>query len=313
MNWLFLRGRMVRHKECSWKTLEECTDMWTHLFSELVHKEDFGAILYSNGKRNVTYRSNFVEEWINKFSRFERSCWTPDVIVARGGFKEYVPLLKKYPKAKKVYYGANHGCIPEDNIKYDLILCDSSDQVEKCTRKGLRGELFFKPAAPQFKVLSLRKKYNAGFSAIWPNDQRKRVSWVHETAPRGMNILQMGHACKTSGGISVKYVDHKRMVKAINKCKVIILPYTKEDSCPRIISEALACGVPVVRLSGGCHYWKERYGGWVVNTNKSRFWKTVKHVGKTADPNAIREYYDKYLSLRIAGDYLRSSIFPSNG
>jgi hypothetical protein len=303
MNFLFLRGRMERHKECKWKSLEECTDMWTHLFAGIVGKEDFGDLLYSGGKRKVEYRSNFTESWL---PRLKKPSWIhlPEVIVARGGFKEYVPLLKCFPKAKKVYYGANHGCIPKDGIKYDLILCDSEEQVRKCRKHGLNGKLFFKPAAPQFKPMGLDKKYDVGFSAIWPKDKRKNVAWVHKTIPKDLSMLQMGHACKAPKNVAVKYIAHNRMPRAINKCKVIIAPYTKEDSCPRIISEALACGVPVVAL-GTCQFWWAMYPVDVLT--KECFWKIVRERIK-GEKVSMADIYDNELSVEKAAKHLRGLI-----
>ena len=306
MNWLFLRGRMERHSECKWKLLEECTDMWTHLFAGIVKEEDFGDLLYSGGKRKIEYRNNFTEGWL---PRFKKASWIhlPEVIVARGGFKEYVPLLKCFPKAKKVYYGANHGCIPKDGIKYDLIMCDSEEQVKKCRKHGLNGQLFIKPAAPQFYPRFFKKKYDVGFSAIWPKDKRKNVAWVHKTAPKDLNILQMGHACKAPKNISVKMIDHDKMPRAISRCKVIIAPYTGEDSCPRIIPEALACGVHVIALHG-CQYWREKYP--VDYISKKHFWETVKRCVKYYQNN-LHDDYKGTLSIPIAADYLRRLIYES--
>ena len=314
MIWLFLRGRMERHKECAWKTLEECTDMWTHLFAGMVGEKDKGITIYSNGNKKIKYRDNFIEQWIHSFKDYKKA--SPDIIIARGGFKEYIPLLRKYSNAKKVYYGANHGCIPKDGIKYDLIMCDSEEQVRKCKKHGLNGQLFIKPAAPCFYPRDVEKKYDVGFSAIWPKDKRKNVAWVHKTAPKGLKILQMGHACKAPLNFSVKYIDHDRMARAISKCKVVIAPYTKEDSCPRIIPEALACGVPVVAL-GSCQFW---YGKYPVNSiNKKYFWKTVKkrigssHYWFSEDKkglcmDVVEGIYNKNISVPVAAKHLRELI-----
>jgi len=307
MNWLFLRGKMERHSECKWETLDECTDMWTHLFSGVVKYEDAGQVLYSNGNRIVYYRSNFTEKWIKSFKDYKCKR-EPDIIVARGGFKEYVPLLKRYQNAKKVYYGANHGCIPKDGIKYNTILCDSQAQVAKCKKHGLNGQLFFKPAAPHFFPRTVEKKYDVGFSAIWPKDKRKNVAWVHKTAPKNMKILQMGHGCKAPSNFSVKQIKSDRMPRVISKCKVIIAPYTSEDSCPRIISEALACGVPVVALDT-CQLWNKKYN--IAVSNKCYFWNVVKVLIKAqslSGDNLIRLNYEKHLNIDSAAQRLKEVI-----
>lgn len=307
MNWLFLRGKMERPKECSWHSLDECTDMWTHLFAEMVNEDDMGMVFYSNGTRSIMYKKNFGEVWVNSFKK-PGIYGKPDIIVARGGFKEYVPLLKKYPEAIKVYYGANHGCIPKDGIKYSVILCDSPEQALKCKERGLNGKLFFKPAAPHFFPRTVDKKYDVGYSAIWPKDKRKNVSWVHKTAPKELKILQMGHNCKSPSNFSVKYISSDRMPRAISKCKVIIAPYTSEDSCPRIIPEALACGVPVIALKS-CQFWKSKYS--IAVKGKDDFWDTVKTLVKKpvfSGENIIRQSYKRHLNVKEAADHLRSII-----
>lgn len=303
MNWLFLRGKMERHKECMWGSLEECTDMWTHLFAGLVEDGDAGSILYSNGDRLVYYRPNFTEKWIKSFKDYKAS--EPDIIVARGGFKEYLPLLKRYPNAKKVYYGANHGCVPKDGIKYDLIMCDSEKQVRKCRKRGLNGKLFIKPASPQFYKWYISKTYDVGFSAIWPKDKRKNVSWVHKTAPHDIKILQMGHGVKSPSNFSVKNIRHENMCIAINRCKVIIAPYTGVDSCPRIISEAIACGVPVVALDS-CQFWREKYPVDVVS--KKNFWHIVRERIKAVPTPLLTDIYAKDLSIPVAAKHLRKLV-----
>lgn len=298
---------MERHKECSWKTLDECTDMWTHLFAGVVNEEDYGSIFYDSNKyRSILLKDNYREYWSN-FKVVFGVDWVniPDIIIARGGFNYYKPVLKKFKKSKKVYYGANHGCIPKDGIKYDLILCDSEEQVNKCRKRGLNGQLFIKPAAPHFFPRTVEKKYDVGFSAIWPKDKRKRVSWVHKTAPRDLKILQMGHACKTPSNFSVKYIKHDRMPRAISKCKVIIAPYTSEDSCPRIIPESLACDVPVVALDS-CQFWHEKYC--LDTESKTNFWRKVKKAINWPYGNLIKTTYDKDLSLPVAANHLRELI-----
>lgn len=298
---------MDRPKECAYKSLDDCDDTWEHLFAEVVGPQDTGKILYSHGHRKVYYSDYVCCEWIHSFAGYHGP--EPDVIVARGGFGEYVPLLKHYPRAFKVFYGANHGVIPKDGVKYDLILCDSPAQKQKAKKHGYRAELFFKPAPPSFSPRQVEKKYDCLLSAIWPGDARKNIKWVYKTVPRNLKILQLGHSPKffVPRNVTVKNIPKQKVPKAISKCRVVIAPYKAPDSCPRIIPEALACGVPVVALDK-FHIWREKYQ--IAVTSKSEFWKWVRTYAKNSESlrNEILEFYRKNLSVEIAGRYLRDII-----
>jgi glycosyltransferase involved in cell wall biosynthesis len=305
VRWLFLRGRMERHKECAYTSLDNCDDTWEELFASVVADEDTGKVLYSNGHRRAYYRDNFCVEWIHKFSNYSGK--EPDIIVARGGFKEYVPLLKDFPKAYKVYYGANHGCIPADGIKYDLVLCDSEEQKVKAEKHGYRAELFIKPASHIFEPHERSKKYDVCFVALCPEDARKNVKWVYQTKPKGLKMLQLGRNPKklrVPNNVTIKHIDKASMPKAINKCKVLIAPYKSEDSCPRVIPEALACGVPVIALKS-CQFWRDRYP--VVVCSKDYFWDFVR-LAAIGEHRDTRKLYEEKLSIPVAAQHLRGLI-----
>ena len=306
MNILWLRGKADRPKEISYKSIGDCWDTWEQLAFGITTLADVTKVYYWGGKRNVSYSPNFEVRWITKLSKY--ADFEPDVIIARGGFPEYVPLLKRFPKATKIRYGANHGCIPKDGIKYDLILCDSPKQVEKCKKHGLNGQLFIKPAPPQFKPMNIPKKYDCCFVAIHPEDKRKNVKWVYKTLPKDISVLQLGHYPKKLSvpkNVKVKYIKKESMPKAINKCRVLMAPYTSEDSCPRVIPEALACGVyPVVLES--VNVWERYHAGF---ESKEHFWELVEAVVKHPAPiDAMRLLYETELSIPAAANHLRELI-----
>lgn len=270
----FLRGQVPRDrspKEIMWKSLEECDDSWEHLFSSLVGSQDTGKVIYWNGNRKVYYRDNFCVEWVHslKDTKFN----APDVILARGGFHEYRAYLNKYPGALKIYYGANHGCIPRDGIKYDLVLVDCELQKGLVESHGLKAHIINKPAADIFKPMNYSKKYDCAYVAVHPNDKRKCANWVYETCPKGLKVLQLGNApkgLKVPKNFTVKRVKHNKMPKALNKCKVLIAPYTGEDSGPRCITEAEACNVRAV-----CFKSVKMQKLYRAVADKHEFWDTV--------------------------------------
>lgn len=277
MRWLFLRGSVPKDrpaKEIAWKSLDSCTDMWESLFAGMVGPDDTGTILYFGGHRRVYYRDNLCVKWTHSFKNYRGE--EPDVIVARGGFSEYTSLLRKYPRVFKVYYGANHGCIPKDGIEYGLVMVDSKKQEEKVRQHRLKPVRFFKPASPLFFPREVQKKYDVCFVAIHPNDRRKRVGWVHKTCPRDLKVLQLGNGCRAPKNFTVKKCLHNKMPKAMSKCKVGIVPYTDEDSGPRVIPEFLACDVPVV-VRESVQWSPDFYVG-AEKAKKGDFWATVKSI-----------------------------------
>lgn len=307
MKLLFLRGKADRPKDIAYPSIEACVDTWEQLAFAMTGAEDTTKVLYWGGNRKVYYADNFSIHWIHDFHSY--AGMEPDTIIARGGFKEYVPLLKDYPDAFKVYYGANHGVIPNDGIKYDLILCDSPQQKEKAEKHGYKAELFIKPAPPQFKPMDIDKKYDCLFAAVWPEDERKHVRWVYKTVPKDLSVLQVGHypKAKVPANVKVKMLGKNDMPKAICKSRVVIAPYKSADSCPRIIPEALACGVPVIALKD-VNVWKEKYK--IAMTPKNEFWQWVRTMVRNHEilSAEIREYYSANLCVKIAGEYLKNLI-----
>jgi hypothetical protein len=240
----------------------------------------------------------------------------PDVIVARGGFREYVGILARHRKAKKFYYGAGKRMVPADGIKYDGILCDSPEQKAELEARFPDTDihLFIKPAADNvFFPMDVEKEHDACYVAVLPEDKRKKAGWVYKTVPEDIRVLQLGHypKGKPPSNVKVKQVGREQMCKRINQCIVGIVPYTEEDSCPRIIPEMLACGIPVV-TSEKVHYWDEKYE-YCYRAAREDFWgvvrATIKQVLMVGDMNSrIRQYYLGNLSVKVAAAMLRGIL-----
>jgi hypothetical protein len=311
MKWLFLRGRVPQDRspgEIKWNSLEECDDMWEHLFAGMVHKEDMGKILYWGGHRRAYYRDNLLVEWIHSLKHYNG--FKPDVIIARGGFREYDCLLWKYENAKKIYYGANHGCIPPKGIKYWGIMVDSERQAKLIESRKLRPLLFFKPAPPIFKPVDIQKKYDVCFVAIHPNDSRKNVRWVYKTCPKSLKVLQLGNAprgIKVPKNFTIKKVRHAKVPRAMNKCHVLAAPYKSEDSGPRVITEALACNVRPFMLPE-TEYWRGLIGSHFT-VEKIHYWDAIQRLLKK--PPSVKTALDRYndmLALADPSEHLRGSV-----
>ncbi len=294
MKWLFLRGEW----DCrTAKSIKDNDDMWLELFREL-SKNDECYIHFLNAKEDQ-YNCDLLQEY--------------DIIFSRGGFKWQSEILKAHPESFKIYYGAGRRFVPDDNIKYDLVLCDSHRQKKAIEQAGYNGQLFFKPAASCFKPHNVKKEYDVCYIANGQQAQFKGVQWVYETAPKNLKILHLGYPSKLTPpeNVTCKRVDRIDMAKEISKCKVGIVPYfNKIDSGPRVIPEMLACGLPVY-AANNLHLWKNKYqvevraqwGFWQIVKDDLEMSRGLKNMFRNN-----RRWYNNNLSLKHAATHLREII-----
>lgn len=316
MDLIVLRGKADRPKEISFKSIGQEEDMWTLLFHSVLSndkKNNMGYVVYWGDKRHQYLDINYWVIWTESLKKYKPDINT-DIIFARGGFKEYIPFLNRYPKAFKIYYGAGVRYIPKDGIKYDLILVDCKDQIPAVKKRHPRTpvDTFFKPAPDNmFYPRKVKKKYDCCFVAVKPGDSRKRVEWVYRTVPKDIRILQLGNKpdFKTPKNVVVKKIQKSMMPEYMSMCRVGIAPYTSDDSGPRVIPEFMALGIPVVGLKD-LMYNRGKYGASVITESADCFWSAVRAATKFSPEitTAIRSYYVNNLNTEKAGAYLRDII-----
>ena len=201
--------------------------------------------------------------------------------------------------------------------KYDLLLQDSIEQLEICKQRfpQIRSSLFIKPAPDNlfYPMLEVKKEYDICFPANGAQDF-KGHSMVYNTVPPELTLLNLGNnprKFKYPSNVTSYRVLKTEISKHISKCKVGIVAVRAEiDSCPRVIPEMLACGLPIVVLDS-VRFWKEKYivsGVTGELANEDNFWTVVKHVLDNVDKYNSRKYYEENLSLEVAAKFLRSKI-----
>ncbi len=317
MKWLFLRGQVPQDRnpqEIVFETLEECDDVWTHLAYSLLHSEDQGELWYWGGSRKKEFKSNFTEKWLEGFKNFSDP-FVPDIIFCRGGFKQYKYILDKFPQTFKIYYGAGKRFLP-DRKDYDLILQDSEQQLEKSRNSfpSSRSELFIKPTVDHLfqTKQEVEKTFDICFPANGKQEHMKGHDFVFRTCPKDLKILNLGNSGKIK---PPKNVSRKRVIRSeigteYQKCKMGIVCCKGEfDSCPRVIPEMLASGLPLV-VFDETRFWKEKYitNETGVISSKDKFWETVKNVLYNLDKFDSRTYYEKNLSMGIAAKHIRGIV-----
>jgi len=319
MNLLFLRGQVPTDRdpeEIVFDSIKECDDVWTQLAYAMTHEEDNAELWYWGGDRAHKFSSNFIERWVPSFKN-TYSDFTPTVIFCRGGFLEYHTILKRFPDAIKIYYGAGRRYMPQPGfIDYNLILVDSQKQLEVIRKSVIfnnsMSSLFIKPAADNiFYPVKSKKEYDVCFIGNGSQFKLKNHKFIYETVPSDIKLLNLGNKSPIAypSNVTSYRVLRSDMRNHICKCKMGIVATGAVDSCPRIIPELLSCGLPIVVLDS-VHFWKEKYitkgTGAVANT--TNFWPTVRGVLSNYNKYHAREYYVNTLSLGYAAMFIRNLI-----
>ena len=324
MHIIFLRGSVPPKNEHPEKLLydsiEECEDQWSQLFYYLTKKmESTAELLYfsSDKKRTFCVDESFIERWVPSFASFT-PMRKPDLIVCRGGFEYYLDLVKRFPKAKKVYYGAGIRSYPLTSYKkYDLFLVDSKKQRKHIKSFGKRANLFIKPAATLFKPVDVPKEYDVCFMANASQSEIKRHKLLIQSfAGTNYKILNLGNMDKTfirmaeNMGVDITWGGwslRKDLPEQISKCRVGVCCSSNYDSCPRVIPEYLACGLPVV-ATDNMNFWHDKYitdeSGMLID--KHGILLAVQDALKK-DYNT-RKFYEENISMDIAVEYLKKLI-----
>ena len=306
MNYLMLRGLYPKDRkhpdEIFHDSIQQENDVWTELLYAMMGSADTGTVAYLNGPDR---ERQYGERFRVVCGKFDHN--TPvHFIIARGGFKEYNPVLAAHPHAVKVYYGAGVRYIPaKTDFTYDMILVDCEEQRKAVLKvyPFANVQLMVKPASHIFHPVEIRKQYDFCFVAIHPSDPRKNVRWVYETVPRSATVLQLGNAptFKVPPNVTVKHIAREKMPKAMSKCRVGICPYTADDSCPRVVPEFMACGLPVVALKD-VSINKQLY---LMHTAKKEgFWEAAA-AAMHQDLSHVLVHYAQFLNLPAAAEVMR--------
>ncbi len=335
MNFLMLRGQVPQDRdpqEIIFNRLEDVCDVWTQLFFAMTKGNDhYAELWYWGGEREHKFTHNFIEKWTKPFNMYDikhPKCidplFTPDVVFCRGGFPEYHHVLKRFPKAIKIYYGAGRRFLPQPGFyDYDIILQDSPEQVEICKAKFPKAltTLFIKPAADNIMYpIEAEKEYDVCFPANGAQEF-KGHKFVYKTVPKDIKLLNLGNnprGYEYPNNVTSYRVLRTKIAQHYAKCKMGIVAVNSDiDSCPRVIPEMLACGLPIVVLDG-VRFWKEKYIESVVSSrhpfasgevvNKENFWSFVKFVLNNLELYDARKYYEQNLSLTVAAKFLRGKI-----
>ena len=295
MHYLFLRGIS--------KAATKNTDMWLNLFTKIVGKNDTGEMVCFGEPYYKKVSENFVIKTMPSIDNYQSD---PDIIFVRGRFKEWINFLTKHKSVKKIYYGAgNNGSNPNTTIYYDIILSDCQNQLDAIIKTHPKSKCVAW-AKPAHEIFTPPKIYTNEYDICFiGNGKRphKGHLFVKETCPKDIKILHLGTQSEVDEMPNVTQIlsEHNEMPKWIGKCKIGIVPYSSKDSCPRVIPEMLACGIPIVAFNT-VNFWHNLYKD-VIVTDTKNFWNTVKNT--SIDNKQISDRYNNEISVLKVADFLR--------
>lgn len=304
----------------TFRTLDDVDDIWMMLFYKTCKKLKIEYVESWNwgGFRYNRLAKDFAEVWYPSFGKIKDAV-TPDLIFARGGFKEYIPIMEKYPNALKIYYGAGYRYDPllvPDNTNYDIVLVDTEGQLQTV---GSRGRLLIKPACDTiFQPYPIKKEYDIVFIANAAQKKIKGMGWFYNwLANKPYRVLQIGNVDDDIGKLAASkrlnitftdWIPRRDIPKWACRALLGICCSTNYESCPRVIPEYLAMNLPIVALDSiriSSVYINE-YTGFQVGMGE--FSNAIERVLR--DPSVFRPYwyYHKHLSLDIASTHLAGVI-----
>lgn len=234
----------------------------------------------------------FIQRWVRDFSECLKYS-SPDISFFRGGFKEYcrATILNPLHFGVKLYLGAGRRITPQYGGTYDYLLYEDERDIQKMqrTHKCLP---FYKTASDKiFKPLEIDKIYDicwpANFAQIRHKGQEDFIRLIAKHKLHDLKIVSCGNKpgvgrklCKKYGLDNITFlgeVDRPTLNKVLNQSAFGINMSNQVDGCPRVSTEVLMSGTPLilrdsVRL---LNYYKMNG---VVPVNENNFAKKLKGV-----------------------------------
>ena len=269
--WLFRSNLLPLEYYHQYTTLEEfeknCHDFYM-LFPIWMLRNDFvDAVvvwrLSKSPKDDIEFIVNgkiYSQRWVRDFSEVFNYP-PPEYSLFRGGFSDYDRVVKKKSKhfGKKLYLGTGKRIYPQYGGKYDVLLQEDMkdfDPNQNC-------QPFYKTASPYiFKPL---KNIKIEYDICWPcnggqmsyKGQEFFMNVVgHCPKLKKLKIVHCGNKPEVGKKMAKKYnvtniefvgsVDRPTLNEYLNKSKFGLCLSNRQDGCPRVATEILMSGTPMI-------------------------------------------------------------------
>lgn len=238
---------------------------------------------------------HYIQRWVNDFrDTFEYP--VPDMSFWRGGFREYDFVTKERPKhfGYKIYLGAGQRISAQWGGKYNLFLMEDDDDL----RKNFNTHPFYKTASPfvffPFKTDTDDYNYDicwpCNFTQIKYKGQEEFIRAISKSEKlRSLKIAHCGNKPEIGKQLCSKYnvnnidfkgpVNRPQLNHTLNYSKLGLNMSNRLDGCPRVSTEVLMSGTPLLihERTRLLSYYKQRG---VVELNNSNIEEKIMYAIK---------------------------------
>ena len=296
--WLFrsnLKSLEYYHK---YETLEEfeanCHDYYMLLLIWLLKNDHMDAAivwrLTDIPMKDIDFNVNgkqFSQRWVRNFNEVYQHP-SPQFTLFRGGFKEYDDITIKKPNhfGKKLYLGTGKRVYPQYGGIYDVFLQEDLkdfDESKKCLP-------FYKTASPEiFHPIRSKVKWDICWPANFTQHKYKGQNFFmnvvgHCPKLKALKILHCGNKPEMGKRMAKQYnvtnitfaglVDRPTLNEYLNQSKFGLVLSNRTDGCPRIVTEILMAGTPLIirKTTRLLPYYKEKG---VIGVNDNNIIKRI--------------------------------------
>ena len=200
----------------------------------------------------------FIQKWVNDFNEVFNYP-SPNISLFRGGFKIYCDVTKQNPNffGLKLYLGAGKRTNPQYGGIYNKILVECNKHIT-----SLNHIPFYKTASPEiFYPLNLERINDlcwiCNFEQIRQKGQEFFISNISKSKYlKSLKIVHCGNKPEIGKQMCEKYkinnieflghLNREQINKVLNQSKFGIVTSNEEDGSPRIITEILMSGTPLL-------------------------------------------------------------------
>lgn len=274
--WLFRSN--IRHLEYyhQYETLEEfeknCHDFYMLLGIWLLRNNHTDTFIVWRLSKNPPKNIDFIvdgklysQRWVKNFAEVFNYP-QPQMSLFRGGFKEYDTVTKQNPAhfGLKLYLATGRRIYPQWEGKYDVFLQEDPTDF----RKGYTCLPFYKTASPDifypipdgqidWPDTNIDICWPCNFAQIRHKGQEDFIRAVSQSSYlKTLRIVHCGNKPKVGKQLCEKYgvkniefmgeVDRPTLNEVLNKSEFGLCMSNKVDGCPRIVTEILMSGTPLI-------------------------------------------------------------------